>query len=160
MKRKLNILALALLCVLCGCSKSYKDIKLTSFEIISIMPRGLDAVDAVVDVGLDNPIMGFEVFNALGTIKINGQECLSVVADQLVVEGHSEKVYRVPLHGTLAPGFNPLGLLSLVKDMDMSQVTVDAKARVGLRGGIGKEIDMKDIKLDKLLKKSKGNILE
>ena len=30
---------------------------------------------------------------------------------------------------------------------------MDAKARVGLRGGLGKDIDIKDIKLEKLLKK-------
>ena len=146
------LLALCML-LLGGCAKTYKDIKVTSFDIISISPTGLDAVDAVVDVGLDNPIVGFEVFNAVASIKLSGEECMSIVADQLVVEGHSEKVYRIPLHGSLSPSFNPLELLKLVKDMDLSKFTMDAKARVGLRGGLGKDIDIKDIKLEKLLKK-------
>ena len=152
-KKCIPVLLALFMLLLGGCAKTYKDIKVTSFDIISISPKGLDAVDAVVDVGLDNPIVGFEVFNAVASIKLSGEECMSILADQLVVEGHSEKVYRIPLHGSLSPSFNPLELLKLVKDMDLSKFTMDAKARVGLRGGLGKDIDIKDIKLEKLLKK-------
>lgn len=153
MKRLLPALMMMCCLFLGSCSKTYKDIKVTSFDIVSITPKGLDAVDAVIDVGIDNPIMGFELFNAVASVKMKGVECIQLFSDQLVLEGHSEKVYRIPLHGKLSSSFNPLELLTIVKDMDFSQFTMDAKARVNLRGGIGKDIDIKDIKLEKFLKK-------
>lgn len=159
MKKNIIVLLLALVCFACSCTKTYKDIKVTSFDIISITPKGLHAVDAVVDVGLDNPIMGFDVTAAKGVLKMDGRECLIVTAPEFSIEGHAQKVYRVSLQGTLSPGFNPLELLTIAKDMDFSKFSLDAKAHVGLLGGIGKDIDVKDIKLDKFLGGTVGNIL-
>ena len=153
MKRAIPFL---LLCValLSGCSVSkFKDIKATSFEIVSITPTGLSAVDAVVDVGVDNPATDFAISNAAGVLKFEGEECLTVTATDMVeIEGKSEKVYRVPLHGVLAGSFNPFRLLTLLKSKDLSRFTVDVSARATLRSGIGKELEFKGLPLEKLLK--------
>ena len=103
--------------MLCACAKTYKDIKVTSFDLVSVNPRGLTKVDALIELGLDNPIVGFEVFDACGVVKLDGEPALTITADQLVVAGRDSRGYRIPLRGELAPGFNPLGLLSLVQEM-------------------------------------------
>lgn len=139
--------------MLCACAKTYKDIKVTSFDLVSVNPRGLTKVDALIELGLDNPIVGFEVFDACGVVKLDGEPALTVTADQLVVAGRDSRVYRIPLRGELAPGFNPLGLLSLVQEMDLSRFTADISAKVSLRGGVGKVIDLKDVPLGDLLDK-------
>lgn len=145
------LICLSAVFALCSCAKTYKDIKVTSFDLVSVSPRGLTKVDALIDLGLDNPIVGFEVFDACGVVKLDGEPALTITADQLVISGHCTKVYRIPLQGEMAPGFNPLGLLSLAKEMDLSRFTADISAKVSLRGGVGKNIDMKDVPLGKLL---------
>ena len=142
-----------MVCVLAltGCSKTYKDIKITSFEVISITPKGLNQVDALVDVGIYNPIVGFEVTDVLGVLKMDGQRCVNITADQLMISGKSEKIYRIPLHGELEPGFNPLSLLKVAQTMDFSGFTADVNGKVSMRGGIGKNIAMTDLKLGELV---------
>lgn len=152
MKRASTILlSFILLLLVSGCAKTYKDIKVTSFDLVSVTPQGLTRVDALIDVGIDNPIVGFEVFDANGLVKLDGEPCLSITADQLVVQGKTAKTYRIPLNGVIADGFNPFQLLTLFKNLDMSRVTVDLSARVNLRGGVGKVFEFKDMPLDKML---------
>lgn len=153
MKRVIAILCFCIL-ILSGCSKSYKDIKVTSFEVISITPKGLNQVDALVDVGIYNPIVGFEVTDVLGVLKMEGDPCVRISTDQLTISGKTEKVYRIPLHGELEPGFNPLSLLKVVQTMDFSSFTADVNGKVSLRGGIGKTISMTNLKLGELEKKN------
>ncbi len=153
MKRITAILCLCIL-ILSGCSKTYKDIKVTSFEVISITPKGLNQVDALVDVGIYNPIVGFEVTDVLGVLKMDGEPCVNINTDQLTISGKTEKVYRIPLHGELEPGFNPLSLLKVAQTLDFSGFTADVNGKVSLRGGIGKTIALKGLKLGELEKRN------
>ncbi|MBQ0127708.1 MAG: hypothetical protein MJY91_03575 [Bacteroidales bacterium] len=153
MKRITAILCLCIL-ILSGCSKTYKDIKVTSFEVISITPKGLNQVDALVDVGIYNPIVGFEVTDVLGVLKMDGEPCVNISTDQLTISGKTEKVYRIPLHGELEPGFNPLSLLKVAQTLDFSGFTADVNGKVSLRGGIGKTIALKGLKLGELEKRN------
>ena len=142
--------------VLTGCSKTYKDIRVTSFEVISITPKGLNQVDALVDIGVYNPIIGFEVSGLDGILKMDGKPCVDVTSERIVVNGKTEQVYRIPLHGSIVEGFNPLSLLSVTKDMDFSAFTADVSAKVSMRGGLGKNIAVKDIKVGEIANKSKS----
>lgn len=97
--------------------------------------------------------MAFTVQNVEGTIKIDGNPCIVLTSDQLLVDGNTEKAYLVPVKGRLSNDFNPWQLLDLLNEKDFSKLTVDATAKVALRSGIGKNIVVKDMPLDKLLKK-------
>jgi hypothetical protein len=148
------LLILALL--LAGCKgKSVEDIRITSVRLISITPEGFSGVTALVEVGIHNPTVGFVVTDLRGLAKFQGQDALSVRADQLMVSGHSDALYRIPLQGSIEDGFNPLRLLRLVaQDASYEDVTFDVRARVALRGGLGKNIEILDIPLSELLGKS------
>lgn len=154
MKTK-KLLALFGLCALIfsACSGSVKDIEVTSFNIISATPRGINELYATIELGIKNPIMAFTVQNVEGTIKIDGNPCIVLTSDQLLVDGNTEKAYLVPVKGRLSNDFNPWQLLDLLNEKDFSKLTVDATAKVALRSGIGKNIVVKDMPLDKLLKK-------
>ena len=152
MKRIISIcMTLLALLLMAGCSKTYKDIKVTSFDIINIVPQGLTKVYAIVDVGIDNPVVGFEIFDASATVKMDDVPALTLNCDQLVVQGNAIKVYRIPLDGKLESGFNPLQLLTLMQDADFGRFKVDLCARVNLRGGVGKVVEYKDMPLEKLI---------
>jgi hypothetical protein len=155
MKRFTFLLLLIPLLLLSGCKgKGIKDISVTSVRLISITPEGFNGVSALIEVGIHNPTIGFEVTNLTGVAKFQGQDALSVHADQLMVPGHSDALYRIPLQGSIADGFNPLRLLRLLsKDGSYEDVTFDVYARVAARGGLGKNIEILDIPLSSMLSK-------
>jgi len=149
-----RVLTLLLLCtaLLSSCTGRFKDIKMTSYDIVSITPKGLSSVDAIIDLGIDNPAMGITLKDIRGVARLNGEPCLYITAEDVKIEGRSEKEYRIPLHGVLGDEFNPFQLLTLLKGADLSGVKVDASARAEIGCGIGKNIEIKDMSLDKLLK--------
>lgn len=152
MKRVSGIFTVILvLLVMSGCAGSVKDIKLTSFDIVSLSPRGFTGVDALVELGVDNPAVSFELFDMSGFVKLDGVPCLRLTADQLVVQGKCSKIYSVPVKGQLADGFNPFSMLTLFQNADLSRITVDLSARVNIRGGLGKNIELKDLPLGKIV---------
>lgn len=109
---------------------------------------------ATVELGIRNPMMAFTLQDMEGTIKMDGQPCIRLTADQLIVDGKSDKVYVIPVKGKLMDGFNPWQLLDVLKDYDFSKLTVDVSARVSLKSGVGKDVAIKDVSLEKLLMKN------
>ena len=156
MKNTLRILLLLVFALLfAGCKgKGIKDIKVTSVRIISVTPVGLNGLTALVEVGVHNPTVAFELTDIKGLARFKGQDALNVTADQLIVSGHTDKVYRIPVQGEIAEGFNPLQLVRLVADeRAFDDLTISVKGKVALRGGLGKKIEIKDIPLSSLMKK-------
>ena len=155
MKRYILLFAAFLTVVLAfsGCN-DIKQIKVTSFEVVSITPKGFNGIDALVKVGFHNPAMAFELADAVGTAKVKGVPCLEIGADRFVVDGKCDKTYSIHVHGELAQGFDPFQLLQLLNNqMGADDLTLDVSAKAVLRGGIGKKIDLKDIPLSKFMKK-------
>lgn len=137
-----------------SCGNKVKDISVTSFNIVSIAPQGLTGITALVEIGIHNPTVGFEVTNLNAIIKMKGQEMIYLSADQLMVEGHSEKQYDIPVKGRLADGFNPFQLLKLLSnEADIEDMTLSISARPALRGGVGKVVEINDMPLKKLIDK-------
>lgn len=150
----LFVCALAALLMCQGCNK-VKELKVTSFEIVSITPSGTSELDATVRLGLHNPLVSFEVTDVIGTLKMEGKPCLHLTADQLIVAGNSDKVYTIPVRGTIAEGFNPFQLLNLINgaSLDFDKLTVDVNGKIALRGGVGKKLELKDIRISDYMKK-------
>lgn len=154
MKKLITILAVCLT-LFAGCSGSVKDIAVTSFNIISVTPRGFNEIYATVELGIHNPIVQFTAQDIQGTIKMDGAPCIRLEADQLIVDGNSDKKYLIPVKGKLAEDFNPWQFAELLTDKDFSKMTVDASAKISLRTGIGKNFVVKDLSLEKLLSSEK-----
>lgn len=149
--KRFGIILLAACLLLTSCGKGVKDIALTSFRLVSVSPQGLSGVTMLVEVGVDNPTVGFEITDVNAVLKLDSVPALLLTADQLMVEGRAQKLYTIPLKGQIAEGFNPFQLLRLISDDSvMSRLTADVSARAALRGGLGKNIEMKDIKLNSL----------
>ena len=159
MKRLIIILSI-ILPLLSSCSgKGIKDIKVNSFEVVSLTPKGLRDIDALIKVNVHNPSVSFELTDIAGLLKLKGKDVLTLTTDQLIVAGKTDKVYTIPVHGTIAEDFNPFQLLDIFnanggeQKLNLDDVTLDLSLRPALRGGLGKIVDVKDIKLSKLLEK-------
>lgn len=152
--RKVLLILAVLLPLAMSCTNKVKDISVTSVELLSVSPRGLFELNALVRVGIHNPAPSFELTEVQGTVKIKGQEALVMDADQLIVSGRTDKMYNVPVHGSISPGFNPFQLLNFLNSStSLEDVTLDVSARVAIRGGIGKKLEYKDIKVSNLIRK-------
>ncbi|MCR4824954.1 MAG: hypothetical protein K5849_06330 [Bacteroidales bacterium] len=159
MKRVRLLILLFLTLLLAGCKGGgIKDITVTSARIVSIVPEGLTGLSALVEVEIHNPSVAFEITDLHGLARYREQDAFTADADQLIVSGHSDKVYRVPVRGQIADGFNPFQLLRLVgSESAYDDVTFTVRGKVALRGGIGKNIELKDIPLSNILKKPEQN---
>ena len=148
---KIVTLLLAAALCLCSCGKSLKDIKITSYEVTSVAPRGLSAFDATIDLGVNNPSVQFSLSAISATVKMDGAPCLYLTADDVKVEARSEQVYTLILHGVLDKAFNPFSLLTLLQNPDLEPITLDLSYHGSLKGGLGKDFDYKDIKVKDLI---------
>ena len=147
---ELLVIALAALC-LSSCGKSFKDIKVTSCDVVSVTPKGLTSFDAELNLGVNNPAAQITLSQLNATVKMDGTPCLYLTADDVTVAPRTEQTYSLLLHGLMDSNFNPFTLLSLVKNPDLTPMTVDIRFHGALKSGIGKDFEYKDIALKNLL---------
>ena len=157
MKKQIHLIfaAVVLALLMTGCKgHGIKDISVTSFKIVSLTPQGSTGLVALVEVGVHNPTVGFEVSDVSGLLNVKGQQALILTADQIVIDGNKDKTYTIPFKAYMADGFNPFSLLKLLNnELNFDELTVSIKAKVALRGGVGKNIEIKDKKLSDFIKK-------
>lgn len=138
--------------LLTGCVSKYKKVKVTSFELESVVPSSLRSANIVVAVSIDNPAPSFQVRDLEATIKQNGSVMGLVTGEPVSVDGKCERVYRIPLQAQLAEGVGIIQLLATYKNFNPEDFTVDLHARANVAGKIGKDIDYKDVPLSKFMK--------
>lgn len=153
MKNLARISAILVACLaIVSCGKSYKDIKVTSAELVSVVPSGFRMLDIVVKVGIDNPIIAFRANDVKADIKMDGVPFLALSSDGLTVLGHREESYELAFTGAMDDNFNLLSLASVVRSRDLSKFSVDMKVLVALKKGPGKVLEFKDVPLTSLIK--------
>ena len=135
-----------------SCHSKFKEVRVTSFAVSSVVPTGLRSFDAVVALGVDNPAASFTLRNVRATVRRDTSAVFLLSVEDVPVRGHSEKSYQVPVHGTLAPGVTLLSLAVLARSFDPEEYAVDVSARATLAGNVGKNLEYKDIPLSKLMK--------
>ena len=155
MKRvvKISLLLLLAAFVLTGCVSKYKKIKVSSFELESVVPSSLRSANVVVAVGINNPAPAFQVRDIEATVKQNGNVMGLVTGEPVSIDGKCDRVYRIPLQAQLAEGVGLMQLLATYKSFNPEEFTLDLHARANVAGKIGKDIDYKDVPLSKFLKK-------
>ena len=155
MKKLIRISLLMLLAafMLTGCVSKYKKIKLSSFELESVVPSSLRSANVVVAVGIDNPAPSFEVRDIEAMVKQNGNVMGLVTCEPVNVDGKCNRVYRIPMQAQLAEGVGLMQLLATYKGFNPEEFTIDLHARANVAGKIGKDIDYKDVPLTKFMKK-------
>ena len=151
----LRFIIVALFVVLfSGCADRLKEIEITSFKILSFAPQGLESMAAHVEIGIDNPSMAFELSEIKATVKFKGQDALYLSSDGLIVDARCARSYNLLLNGKCAEDFNPFSLLQLIGNKaNKSDITISVQAYVSLRGGLGKNIEYKEMTLDQILER-------
>lgn len=154
MLKRLSKLAVVIVAAmtLTGCVKAYRDIKVTSCNVVSITPSGLRAIDAVLSVGVTNPGPEFEISGLNVTIRTAGEDCLRLNADKVFFEKGENKIYRVPLRGELCEGYNVMSAFEVLQGTG-DALTAEASFRIGLKGSRGIPVKLKERPVSSVLKK-------
>ncbi|MCF0175726.1 MAG: hypothetical protein HUJ94_02700 [Bacteroidales bacterium] len=147
-----KLLAAALLVfILGGCAKKIEDIKITSVEVEKVVPHGLKSADAVLLVGIDNPMFGFSVTDIKARIYRLGQPFADVVAEPITVGGHASATYQIKGTATICEGVSIFSVLGAA-GFNPSEYTVDVSARPQLRNGLGKTVTRTGLSVAELMK--------
>ena len=143
----LFLISLAL--VSCGRTK---DIRITSYSLASVSPRGFKAVDAVLALGIDNPAMAFTISELEGMVKNNGEPAATFTAEPVTINRKSSDTYEVPCHAALDSGITLADAIKLISSKDFSPYTVDVSFHVKTRSGISKVMKYNDLKISDIIR--------
>lgn len=155
MKRRIRISLALLLSVIClsGCMRRFKEIKVTSAALESLQPDGLRNFDAVIGLGISNPAPAFNILHLRAEILRDTLEIAHATAENIAVDGKTERVYSIPVKGGISDGVSLLRVARLLRNFNPDEYTVDVHARASI-AGVGKNLEFTGIPLSKLLKES------
>jgi len=134
-----------------SCSKIH-EISVTSYKIKSINPKGLRSVDATIDLGIHNPTLQFTLVNNKAVIYHQGTEIGTVVADDVTVEAKTDAVYPISGNVTLADGIGIFKVMSLAKNFNEEEYTLDIDTDIKLKSGATFKVRKRDMPLTELTK--------
>ena len=144
-------LVAALFACSCGVSK-VKDITLTSVGIQYIVPTSARSMDAKLELGINNPAMGFAVQEVTGTVRYNEKELAHFMTGPLQLEGKIEQVYELPCTVVLAEGASLLDILIVASKGNLKglKADVDVQAALKKNGVLRAPFRFRDLDLQEL----------
>ena len=135
-----------------GCANKFKKVSITSAALESVFPDGLRSFNAVVSIGINNPAPTFDILHLHADVFRDSAAVLHADAENIAVDGRSERTYRIPVKGSFDPGLPLLQLAIMAKNFKPEEYTVSISARARV-AGIGKDLAYEGIPLASLLKK-------
>ena len=153
-----RLLAFSLLLAAAAACGRFQDIRINSCKLASAELRGFSAVDAVLDVEIDNPTMAFTVSDIDGAVVYAQKDtALIITGGPVDVSRRSVKTYQVPCTATLGPSMDLMKLINAVSARDFTDYDLDIVLTVQLKNGISREIKLDRMGLDQLLDNYQGN---
>ena len=117
----------------------------TSFHVDSITPEGFRSVSAAASATVTNGSVGFSVYDIGGTVKRHGQALGDFSVEPFSVKARSTGKYSINGQLSLAQSMSVIELLSIVKDIDLDDFTVDISLKVKAMGGAPQKLLLKDV---------------
>ena len=115
-------------------------------EVARVLP--LEPVDAVLELGVDNPAMSFNVSGIDGSIRVDEVPFATFTAGELRVEGKKILRYELPCSITLEPGISLLDVLKLSTRRSLDGIKADVNLKVASKNGALKApLSYKDLDL-------------
>ena len=125
-------LVAALVASSCGVSK-VKDISLTSVGIQYIVPTSTRSMDAKLQLGINNPSIGFAVQEVTGTIKYQDKALAHFSTGGIQLEARSEQVYELPCSVVLDDNVSWLDFLPILSRGSLEGLTADVDIQAALK---------------------------
>ncbi len=131
-----------------GCSH-VDDIRLTSCEVKHVKLDGSRSVEGVLEIGVDNPVRGFDVSDFSGSLKYRGREIGRFSADDIAIASKSSQKYELPCRFTLDENVSVIEVMAIAVKGSLEGVTADIDMKVK-RGLFSKTLHFKDLDIKKI----------
>lgn len=154
--KRISYRLLLLVCVaimsLVSCNK-IREIRPTSFELVSVSPKGFYSADVDFRLGIHNPALQIGFSDIFAEVVLNGKVIGNVSVAPFVMEAKSDKVYDMNALLALNKGTSVLNLIPLLKSPDaMKNAHINLRVRATLKNGISKELVWNEVPVEKLIK--------
>ena len=154
--KRISYRLLLLVCVaimsLVSCNK-IREIRPTSFELVSVSPKGFYSADVDFRLGVHNPALQIGFSDIFAEVVLNGKVIGNVSVAPFVMEAKSDKVYDMNALLALNKGTSVLNLIPLLKSPDaMKNAHINLRVRATLKNGISKELVWNEVPVEKLIK--------
>ncbi len=137
---------------LVSCNK-IREIRPTSFELVSVSPKGFYSADVDFKLGIHNPALQIGFSDIFAEVVLNGKVIGNVSVAPFVMEAKSDKVYDMNALLALNKGTSVLNLIPLLKNPDaMKNAHINLRVRATLKNGISKELVWNEVPVEKLIK--------
>lgn len=156
MVKRISYRLLLLVCVaimsLVSCNK-IREVRPTSFELVSVSPKGFYSADVDFKLGIHNPALQIGFSDIFAEVVLNGKVIGNVSVAPFVMEAKSDKVYDMNALLALNKGTSVLNLIPLLKSPDaMKNAHINLRVRATLKNGISKELVWNEVPVEKLIK--------
>lgn len=156
MVKRISYRLLLLVCVaimsLVSCNK-IREIRPTSFELVSVSPKGFYSADVDFRLGIHNPALQIGFSDIFAEVVLNGKVIGNVSVAPFVMEAKSDNVYDMNALLALNKGTSVLNLIPLLKSPDaMKNAHINLRVRATLKNGISKELVWNEVPVEKLIK--------
>lgn len=153
MKIKVFIAALLAVILTAGCAdiRRLEDLKIESVEVENISPRGLRGLQLTLSVTVDNPGAQISLSEIYGVLEHSGKVLGEVAVVPFVIQGKQTGTYTLNADLTLGKEATVLDLGRLLGKDALEEMTVDASARLKIRKGPSRRIEIEDVPLKKLI---------
>ena len=154
--KRISYRLLLLVCVaimsLVSCNK-IREIRPTSFELVSVSPKGFYSADVDFRLGIHNPALQIGFSDIFAEVVLNGKVIGNVSVAPFVMEAKSDNVYDMNALLALNKGTSVLNLIPLLKSPDaMKNAHINLRVRATLKNGISKELVWNAVPVEKLIK--------
>ena len=135
----------------------FEDIRINSCKLNSATPRGFTAVDAVLDLEIDNPATSFTISDIQGVVLRDGVDSVIFVTGGPVdVKRRSVQTYQVPCTATLGRSVGLLDFLNILNNNEYEGLTLELQMDASLKNGIKRQINLGPFSVEDLLKDLTG----
>lgn len=151
-KRHIHIVLTVLVLLSLGSCGKLKEIRVDGYRIESV-EMGKRSLDAVIRLEVDNPARQLTFSDICGTIFLGDEEIADYTARPVVIAGRSAGEYPLECSVTLSDGLSIIRFMTLASRTDAGELSTDFRARVKVKGGVRRQIRLKDMPLKDLIRK-------
>lgn len=152
MKTSLTALFAAML-LLSGCAdiKRLKEMEVGSVKVENISPHGFRGAGLTLSVEVDNPGAQVSLSEIFVTLEHSGKVLGKVAVDPFTLQAKTADTYTLDADVTLGENATLLDLGKLLDKKVVDEASVDISAKVRIRKGAVRKVELNDIPLKKLM---------
>lgn len=146
-----KIIALGVLVMSLWSCSSISDIRINTVDVTSVTPKSVRSIDAVISLEIDNPAGTFTMSDIIATIYNEDKALASIKTDDLTIDKKSLKTYDLKGTLTLNEEISIMNLMSLARNMNKENLTLDFSANAKMKNGIRKALKYENVKISELI---------